>query len=316
MRHIAFDNYGTPEVLYVAESDKPSAGPGQVLIQVSHAGVNFAEVMFRRGQIPVDLPHTPGLEVVGTVAGLGDGVDSVQVGDRVAALTLAGGGQAEYAVADARFITPLIGTLAGLDDALAAAVLCNGTTAIGAIELAGRPQRGDRVLVTAAAGGVGSCLIERLADRGYTLVAATSNPAKLSGQQRSRVQEVISYDDIASAEPFDVAFDSVGGPARRALRDKMTVLGRHVIMGDAAQDDTKIACDSTWFGCSGVIGYNLGAIAYGKPDLFSSHMHAALTQALAGPAAPHYTLVKPEEIGWVHAQLEERSSRGKFVLVW
>ena len=314
MRQIIFQRYGGPDVLDIVEAEIPEPAAGQLLLSVSHSGVNFAEVMFRRGQIPVGTPHVPGLEAVGVVERIGAGVEGFAPGDRVAALTLAGGGQAEYAVAEARFAVPLTGALAGLPAELAAAVLCNATTAVGAIELAARPAAGERILVTAAAGGVGRCLLDLLAGQGYEVWAATSDPAKLG--TGSAAAGVVGYDNLGDTEPFDVVFDSVGGPARKLVRERMPLLGRHVIMGDAAQDDTQVALDSLWFQGATVTGYNLGGLAYGRPDMFGRHLRTALEHAAAGRFSVRPAVSGPEQIRDVHTRLENRTSSGKFVLHW
>ncbi|HEY9311775.1 zinc-binding alcohol dehydrogenase family protein [Williamsia sp.] len=314
MKSISFDRFGGPDVLNVAEDPAPKPGPGQILIDVDHAGINFAEVMFRRGQISVDLPHTPGLEVVGTVVATGTEPGPISIGDRVAALTLGGGGQAELALADTDKSIKLDGRLSGLDGASTAAILCNATTAIGAIALSGRPHTGDRVLITAAAGGVGRCLLDLLQGEDLTLVAVTSDLSKL-GELTSDT-EAVTYDELADAEDFDVIFDTIGGPVRKLLRDKTRLLGRHVIMGDAANDDLQIDCDSIWFGCTTLVGYNLGAIGYSKPDLLREHMRQALTHLADGRIRAKFTEIGANEVREAHTRLEQRTSCGKYVLTW
>lgn len=315
MRAIMFESYGSPDVLHLTEQDAGQPGPEQIQMRTTASGINFAEVMFRRGQIPVDLPHIPGLEAVGIVTAVGDQVTDFNPGDRVAAMTLAGGGQSEIAVADAQFAVRLDGDLGELDDLTAAAVLCNGTTAVGAIALAGRPEPADTVLVTAASGGVGSALLDLLSGRGLTLVAATSDPERLAGRHRS-LATVISYDDIAEHGPYDVAFDSVGGTVRRQIRENLRLGSRHVIMGDAAQDDLDITCDSLWMSGTAVVGYNLGALAFTHSDMFRAHMRQALLAAAQGRLSPVVTPVRVGDVPQVHRRLEARETTGKFVLDW
>ncbi|MEV6952458.1 alcohol dehydrogenase catalytic domain-containing protein [Streptomyces sp. NPDC051183] len=157
MRAATFAEFGDHNVLTVVhDAPEPEAAPGRVVVEVTHAGVNFAEVMFRRGQFPVGLPHVPGLEAVGTVRSVGEGVTGLRPGQRVAALTLDGGGNAEFVSARAELTVPLEGELAELPSALAAAALCNGATAWGVVHAAARVEQGDTVLVLAAAGGVGT----------------------------------------------------------------------------------------------------------------------------------------------------------------
>lgn len=316
MKAIQFVSFGGPDAITVAETAEPSPGIGDVLIRVSHSGVNFAEVMFRRGQIRVELPHVPGLEACGVVGAVGPDVEGIRVGDRVAALTLAGGGQGELAVADARFTVVLDDDLAGISNEKAASVLCNGTTAVGAIELWARPQPGDRVLITAAAGGVGGCLIDLLAETGTYLVAATSDPRKIDQHRRDQLAELLDYAQIGDSGPFDVVFDSVGGQVRRAIRDRISMRGRHIIMGDASQDDTAIPCNSLWMGGNALLGYNLGALANGEPQLLRQHMRQALLEGRNGKLRGNATLIAPEQVSRAHQTLEDRTSSGKFVVAW
>ena len=322
MRSVFFRSYGDPSVLEVTDTARPTPGDGQVLLRTTHSGVNFAEVMFRRGQIRVDLPHAPGLEAVGVVEEIGAGVTDIKVGDRVAALTLAGGGQAEYAVANGSQVIRLDGELEALSDAHAVAALCNGTTAVGAIEVSGRPEAGERVLVTAAGGGVGTWLIDLLRERSCTVVAATSDPSKLPDHVARSGVQLVGYHELEGLEPFDVIFDSVGGEARQVLRGKVAFLGRHVIMGDAAGKDVEIGCNSVWFGGHALVGYHLGGLARHRPEMFREHMRRALAhgaqsvQRHGEDGVTRHTLIAPEEVTDVHRRLEDRSSRGKYVIAW
>jgi NADPH2:quinone reductase len=126
---------------------------------VAHAGVNYAEVLYRRGAVDVDLPFVPGIEVSGHVRALGEGVSGLEVGQPVAALTIVdGGGYAEVAVTDARLVAPLPQAATGDELAVAAGVPSNTTTAFIVIGEIARMRAGEQVLVHAAAGGVGSQL--------------------------------------------------------------------------------------------------------------------------------------------------------------
>jgi NADPH:quinone reductase len=315
MRAAVFHEYGPPEVLRVDQVVQPEPGPGQVLVRVSHAGVNFAEVMFRRGQIPVGLPHVPGLEVAGTVERVGADVADVRPGDRVVALTLAGGGHAELAVADAAHVVVLDGDLAGVPSAVAAAAVCNVTTAWGVVHLGARPQAGDRVLVLAAAGGVGRAVGQLLVGSGARVTGAASTPEKVATLPVEVFGERVTYADLlASGSRFDVVLDSVGGLLRRELASRVELLGRHVVYGDAAHDDSQRALDDIWFSGAAVVGYNLGALAYGRPDVLAAHLRAAIGAVADGTVVVDHELVGLDDVADVHRRLEERRTTGKLVV--
>ncbi|MEU4746544.1 alcohol dehydrogenase catalytic domain-containing protein, partial [Actinosynnema sp. NPDC023658] len=151
---ITVPRFGDAEVLRFAGLDTPEPGPGQVSIDVTHAGANFAEVLYRRGVVDVPLPFVPGIEVSGRVRALGPGVDGLRVGQPVAALTIVdSGGYAEVVVTSAHLVAPL--DEHDLAPDLAAALPSNSTTAFLVLDRVARIEPGESVLVHAAAGGVG-----------------------------------------------------------------------------------------------------------------------------------------------------------------
>ncbi|WP_245607184.1 quinone oxidoreductase family protein [Pseudonocardia spinosispora] len=149
-------HFGGAEVLEYAQVATPTPGPGEITLDVSHAGVNYAEILFRQGAVDVPLPFVPGIEATGRIRELGEGVSGLRVGERVAALTIVhGGGYGSVAVLDARLAVPLP---EDADPELAAAIPANSTTAWLVFEQVAQLRKGERVLVHAAAGGVGSQL--------------------------------------------------------------------------------------------------------------------------------------------------------------
>lgn len=157
MKAVTIPEFGEAEVLRVEQMPVPEPGPGQVSIDVAYAGANFAEVLYRRGVVDVPLPFVPGIEVSGRIRALGEGVTDLTVGQPVAALTIVdSGGYAEVVVTFADLVAPLDGLGIGLG--VAAALPSNSTTAFLVLDRVARIEPGDRVLVHAAAGGVGSQL--------------------------------------------------------------------------------------------------------------------------------------------------------------
>lgn len=178
-RAVRFDTFGDPSVLAVTELTPPEPQAGEITVDVRHAGVNFAEVMFRRGQFPMDLPHFPGLEAVGTVRSADADVTGFTVGEDVAALPLDGDGNADVVAAPAEHTVPLTGRLDGIDRAAAAGAPCNVTTALGVLTSADHLAAGETVVVLAAAGGVGTAAAELARVPGAsTVIGSTSSTRK------------------------------------------------------------------------------------------------------------------------------------------
>ncbi|GAB1688986.1 quinone oxidoreductase family protein [Krasilnikovia sp. M28-CT-15] len=316
-----FDEYGSADVLQVREVPTPTADPGRVLIDVSHAGVNFAEVMFRRGQFPVGVPHVPGLEAAGTVRALGEGVTGLRVGQPVAALTLDGGGNAEVVSARAELVVPLDGDLAGLDPVLAAAALCNVTTAYGILDGAARLRAGETVAIYAAAGGVGTAAAQLARSMGASLVlGAVGSPDKVDFAMRYGYDAVTTYADLPEVVGdntdggVDLLLDSVGGAAREAVTPMLAPFGRHVIFGDAAAADATYQSNDVWFSNTSRVGYNLGGLAGSRPAVLRAHLEEGLRAVAEGVVKLDVTELPLAEVRVAHQHLESRASTGKFVL--
>ena len=318
MRAISFDRTGGPEVLTETDLPVPVPAAGQVLVQVSHVGVHFADILFRRGQFPVGLPHVPGLEIAGTVSALGPGVTSLRVGQRVAALTH--GGYAEYALADEGCTVPLEGELAGLASELAAAVVVNAPTVVGSLRGAARIAPGDSVLVLAAAGGLGS-IATQLA-RGYgasVVIGAVGSPDK-AGRVRG-CDAVLGYDELEARIPeltggrgVDIVLDSVGGPLRSRIGGLLALYGRHVVIGNASDEDLSLDANEVWYRSFALTGYNLGGTRDRRPDLLREQLEEGLRRVADGTVVLDVRTLDPSEAVKAHEQLESRATTGKLVL--
>ena len=322
MRAVQFESFGGPSVLTVADVPAPEPGPGQITLDVTHAGVNFAEVMFRRGQFPVELPHFPGLEAVGTVRATGDGVTGFRTGDRVAALTLGGGGNAEVVAASAEHAVRLDGPLAALDSALAAGALCNVTTAIGVLTSAGRLAEGESVVVLAAAGGVGTAAAQLARTLGAaTVIGVTSSPAKAEYARGFGYDSVVTYEDLerkvaerTGGAGVDLVLDSVGGAFRSSVTALLAPFGRHVIFGNAAAEDVTFEGNHPWYTSTSLAGYNLGGVAGRAPHLLRAHLEQALSKVADGTVRVDVRRLPLKDVAHAHELLETRASTGKYVL--
>ncbi|KJS53674.1 hypothetical protein VM98_23725 [Streptomyces rubellomurinus subsp. indigoferus] len=323
MRAVRFDSYGGPEVLTLVETAAPEPGPGEVSIDVRYAGVNFAEVMFRRGQFRPGTPHVPGLEVTGTVRAVGEGVRTLRPGQRVAALTLAGGGYAEVAVAREQLTVALDGELDAIPAPVAAAFPCNLPVSWAILHEVARVRTGESVLVLAGAGGVGSGAAQIARHLGAGAVyGAVSSPAKAAfAKERFGYDAVLTYDQLEHRLPeltggrgVDVLLDSIGGPLRARALDLLAPLGRHVVYGNASQQDHGYEANQLWYTAKTVAGYNIGGLADQRPELVHGHLREAARLLASGAVRIETTELALEDVAEAHRILERRDSTGKFVL--
>ena len=231
MRAIVITRHGGPEVLQVQERPDPVCGPGQVRIEVRAAGLNFAEVMARQG-LYEDAPKPPcvvGYEVAGTVAEVGDGVQGIAAGDRVMAGTRFGG-HAEQVVVGAGDAIPLP---EGLSFEEGAAIPVNYATAYAALISYGNLEAGQRVLIHAAAGGVGIAATQIAAHHGAD-IWGTASPSKHEALRGFGVAHPIDYTRDgweAGLGPFDIVMDALGGASFKRSYDLLRPGGRMIAYG-------------------------------------------------------------------------------------
>jgi NADPH:quinone reductase-like Zn-dependent oxidoreductase len=234
VRAVVITKYGPPKVLQVQERPDPRPGAGEVLIDVRAAGINFADLMARLGFYP-DAPKPPcvvGYEVAGLVAELGEGVDgSIAVGDRVVA-PVRFGGYAERATprADSVIVLP-----EGLSFEEGAAIPTNYATAWEALMRAGNLQPGERVLIHAAAGGVGTAATQ-IAKRRGAEVWGCASPGKHDAIRGFGVDHPVDYTRERweqTVPKLDLVMDALGGASFRRSYELLRAGGRLVCFGAA-----------------------------------------------------------------------------------
>ena len=231
MRAVVITEHGPPEVLKVQERPAPQAGPGQVLVDVAAAGINFADLMARIGVYP-DAPKPPcvvGYEVAGTVAAVGADVDGLEVGQRVVA-PVRFGGYAERVAAIADGVVPLPDALSFEEGA---AIPINYTTAWEALIRAGNLHRGERVLIHAAAGGVGIAATQ-IAKWAGAEVWGTSSPGKHEAIRGFGVDHPVDYTRKGwerGVPKLDLVMDAIGGASFRRSYKLLRAGGRLVCFG-------------------------------------------------------------------------------------
>ena len=197
MRAVVVKQHGGPEVLQVGERPAAAAGPGQLVVEVAAAGVNFMDIYQRENRAPyaVDVPYVPGAEGAGTVAAVGRDVTGFARGDRVA-WTGVPSSYAEQVIvpADRAVAVP-----EGVASQVAAGVMLQGMTAHYLCSSTYPVAEGDHVLVHAAAGGVGLLLTQLVKLRGGIVIATTSTPEKAALARQAGADHVVGYENFAAA---------------------------------------------------------------------------------------------------------------------
>lgn len=308
MRRVRFYEYGGPEVLRVEEAEVPEPGPGELLVRNEAIGVTLPMVRkVRDGGVP--LPGVLGGEVAGRVAALGPGVTGFAVGDRVTALCFRDA-YAEQSVVSAAMASPVPAEARAAD---AVALVRSGLVALGAYS-AGRPEPGDTVLVTGAAGGVGHLAVQLARVRGASrVVAAASSPAKAGFLRDLGADEVVCYDDASWGEPVDIVLDAVGGDLLSRAVAALAPGGRLVAYSSGGGT---IAAYDLLVGARSVTGFQMARTAAIRPALVEG-WRQELWALLGGGrlrAAVHAGLPLAEA-ATAHRIIESRANRGKVVLV-
>ncbi|MGW4959181.1 zinc-binding dehydrogenase [Nonomuraea sp. NPDC004186] len=320
MRVVRVTGFGGPEVLVPGEAPDPVAGPGQVVVEVAVAGVTFVETQIRRGtdqwHARPELPYVPGGLVAGRVSSAGEGVDPAWAGRRVIAGTGETGGFAERAVAVAEDLFPVPD---GLELPEAVALHSDGSTAQGLIEGA-KVRPGEWVLVEAAAGGVGSLLVQLARTAGARVVGAARGSRKLDLIRELGAEAAVDYSEpgwtgrvleaTGGAGP-DVVFDGVGGEIGRAAFEVTARGGRFSVHGASSGEVTVV--DPARREDVDVIGIE---------QLFDFGPHLArwaeqmMAQAAAGLVRPVIGQTFPlERAADAHAAIEHRTALGKTLLL-
>lgn len=325
MRAMTIPRFGGPEVLELREMPAPTPSPGEVTIDVAFAGVNFAEVLYRRGLVEVERPFIPGIEVAGTIRALGSAVAGFEVGQPVAALTIVqSGGYAEVVRVAAELVVPLERLGGKVPLAVAAAAPSNVTTAFLVLETVAHLAPSERVLVHAAAGGVGSVLGQAARTLGAGLVVGTvGSVEKIAIARQFGFDHAFLREEMAAELPqltggtgLDVVVDQVGGTARTTSLAMLAPLGRLVVMGNASDaPDTLLSANDLWLTNRTVSGFNLAAFSARFPLRAGAALRRALSAVAQGQIRVEVREVLPlDQAAEAHRRIEGRGTTGKLVL--
>jgi NADPH2:quinone reductase len=249
MKAIRVTAFGGPEVLALADVERPVPGNGEVLVRVAAAGVNYMDVGQRRGRPGLTVPYTPGGEASGTIEEVGPGVDGVKAGDRVA-YAMVPGSYAEFALVPA---SRVLAVPADLDLVLAAALPLQGLTAHYLLHEFVPVGKGTTVLVHAAAGGVGLLLTQYATHLGAHVIGTTSSAEKAEKAKKAGARDVILYTQtdfvaevkrITGGKGADLILDAVGKTTFPGDLEAVRTRGHVVIYGAASGQADPISPNS------------------------------------------------------------------------
>lgn len=322
MKAVQFQEYGGPEVLEVIEIERPIPIGREVLIEIKTIGVNYADTARREGQyvVKTPLPFIPGAEIAGVVAAVGEKVTTVKPGTRVVTL-IESGGYSEFALADERSLIPLPEQL---DFRNAAALPLQGLSAYHVLKTMGRLEKGETVLVHAAAGGVGTLAVQLAKLFGAGKIIATASSAeKLELARQMGADVLINYTESTWVEQVleatggrgvDVALEMVGGDVFNKTLKCLATFGRLVVFGAASGEQSKMYPSSLMARNQSVIGFFLPQIMR-KPELLQPSLVELLTYLGEGKLKLTIGGVFPlEDAANVHRLLQSRKTTGKLIL--
>lgn len=323
MKAVLCKEWGLPETLVVEDVPSPVAGPGEVLVEVHAAGVNFPDTLIiqKKYQYQPDLPFSPGGEVAGVVKAVGEGVSAWKPGDRVLASST-WGGYAQEIVVKAERAMPIP---EGMDFVTASAYVLAYGTSLHALKDRAKLAAGETLLVLGAAGGVGISAIEIAKAMGARVIACASSEDKLALCRERGADETINYatEDLrerikalTGGKGPDVIYDPVGGPYTEPAFRSIAWEGRHLVVGFAAGEIPKLPLNLTLLKSASVVGVFWGAFLQRDPAVTRQHLRDLFELYTSGKVKPPITKTyKLEEAAQALRDVMERRVKGKVAIL-
>jgi NADPH2:quinone reductase len=323
MRAIQCEEWGGPDQLRLRDIPDPAPKPGEVLVRIRAAGVNFPDVLIiqKKYQVQPPLPFTPGAEIAGEIEAVGDGVTNWQPGDRVLALC-ATGGFAEQISLDASLCVPIPGDISF--NVAAGFMLAYATSHHALVDRAAL-QAGETVLVLGAAGGVGLAAVEIAKAKGAKVIAAASTDAKCVICREHGADEVINYVDqdlrgaiktLTNGKGPDVIYDPVGGGFAEPAFRSIAWRGRYLVVGFADGHIPSLPLNLPLLKGASLVGVFWGDFARREPKHQVATMQDLFSMLVSGKLRPliskHYAL---DEVPQALEDMAARKVTGKIVIV-
>jgi NADPH2:quinone reductase len=322
MKAVLCKQFGPPDSLVVEELASPRAGPGEVVVSVKAASVNFPDVLIiqNKYQFKPPLPFSPGSELAGVVKEAGAGVQGWQPGDKVLAFTTYGAFAEEVKVESTRLVA--IPSAMGFPEA-AAFLLTYGTTDH-ALRDRGRLAEGETLLVLGAAGGVGLAAVEIGRALGARVIACASSEDKLAVCRSHGADATINYaaEDLrervkalTDGRGPDVIYDAVGGAYSEPAFRSIAWRGRHLVVGFAAGEIPKLPLNLALLKGAAVVGVFWGDFARREPARFADSVRQLARWYGEGRLKPHVSQTFPlEKAADALKLMAARQVKGKLVL--
>ena len=322
MKALVCNAYGPPDSLTIEDQSDPVAGPGEIIVDVAAAGINFPDVLAIAGQYQVktEPPFIPGGEGAGTVAATGASVSRFSVGDKVIFMT-DGQAFAEQCAVKEAMAMPLPD---GLDFEQGAGFTITYGTSYHAFKQSAALKAGETVLVLGAAGGVGITAVEIAKSMGARVIAAASSDEKLEFALSAGADETINYHEVPLKETakemtggkgVDVVYDPVGGELADQAFRALAWHGRFLVIGFACGDIPAFRANIALLKEASIIGVWWGTWARKNPDLQIQNMQELAGMIAKGALTPRVTeSFALADFKDAFRQITERRARGKVIL--
>jgi len=322
MKALLCTRYGTPDDLQIADIADPSPGPGEAVVRVGAAALNFFDTLIIAGkyQFKPEMPFSPAAEFAGTVEEVGAGVSSVKVGDRVLGYTVYGAARERVAIAAER----LIRLPDAVDDDHAAGVCVTYGTTLYALKDRAHLQRGETLAVLGASGGVGLAAVELGKLMGARVIACASSAEKVAFARDHGADDGIDYkaenlkDALRRAtngRGADVIYDPVGGAYSEAALRSIAWLGRFLVVGFAAGDIPKLPLNLVLLKGCDVQGVFWGSWIERDKAGHRANTEQLLAWVAEGKLKPHVHAVYPlSEAADALKAIATRKVMGKVIL--
>ncbi len=325
MKQVVFTEYGQPEVLKLVVVEKPQPKAGEVLIKVTAIGVNYSDILRRTNTyfMPTPLPFVLGTEAVGIIEEVGEGVaEPYAIGTRVLAILPQAGGYATYANALAQYCVPLP---PNIDDKTATAIFVQGSSAQLMISQVAKDLKDKTVMINAAAGGVGSILVQLAKLNGARVIGAGSSDTKLKTATALGADVVVNYskanwsDEVKKAtggKGVDIVFEMVGGDVYNEIIKCLANGGHIIVYGCASGVQGNIHPE--YFVDNNICqsGFNLAWYIQNKMPVWQEALGTMIGLLAQGQikieTSKTFTLDNAAE---AHKQIESRQTTGKVVLL-